>query len=287
MVLIHKYRSFIYIICGSFLFALSVNLFLVPFHIYNGGVVGIAQLTKDLIEHFLNIKFTFNLTGVINFVLNIPLFIFAYRKMSRRFFFSTFISLVTQTIAFTVIPTLSKPLVDNVLVSIIAAGLVGAYGCSLIFKAKSSSGGMDIIGIYQSMKNNSSVGKTYMIVNAFIYFICALVYEFQIALYSVIYAAVFAFILDRLHVSNIEVSIMVFSKNKDLKKHLMSLVKRGITSWEGIGLYTGESTDVFITVVDKSEVAYVKRIIRQFDQKAFMIVSENLTVDGGFEKRLI
>lgn len=283
----NKTRNYIYIISGSFLFALSVNLFLAPFHIYNGGVVGLSQLMRDAILAVFHFETTVNLVGIINFLFNIPLFIFAYFKMSRRFFFSTLVSLITQTIAFTLVPVVETPIVSDVFVSIILAALIGAYGCSLIFKAKSSSGGMDIIGLYQSMKKNGSVGKTYMIVNAFIYLICAVVYQLQTALYSIVYATIFALVLDRLHVSNIEVSIMVFSKNKELKKELIKTVKRGITYWDGIGLYTGEATDVFVTVVDKSEVMFVRRLIRSHDPRAFMIVSENLTVDGGFEKRLI
>lgn len=283
----HKYRDLIYIISGSILFALSVNLFVYPIHIYNGGIVGLSQLLRDTLIRFFHLQITFNLSGIINMALNVPLFIFAYRRMSARFVRSTLLSVVVQTIAFTVIPILQKPLVDDVFISIIIAAAIGGYGCSLVFKARGSSGGMDIVGIYQSMRHKGSVGRTYMAVNLVIYSLCALIYNIPAAIYSIVYASLFAIILDKFHESNIEVSIMVFSKNHDLKRQLIQQVHRGITYWEGFGVYTGEASDIFVTVCDKSEVKRIKQIIRDLDEHAFIIVSENMKVDGNLEKRLI
>lgn len=279
------FKTVFYIILGSCLFALSVNLFLAPINIYNGGIVGISQLINSFLSSTM--KIDLNLTGLLNFLLNIPLLIFAYLKMSRRFFFKTIISVLTQMIAFTLIPTLTTPITNDIFISILIAAVVGAFGCSLIFKVKSSSGGMDIIGIYQSIQNTSSVGKTYIMVNVMIYLVCAILYQVQIALYSMVYAILFSFILDRMHESNIQISVMVFTKNFQLKNSLIAEVKRGITHWDGYGLYTGEKTDVFVTVVDKAEVNHVRRIIRKHDKNAFIIISENMEVDGGFEKHLI
>ena len=80
---------------------------------------------------------------------------------------------------------------------------------------------------------------------------------------------------------------MVFTKNKDIKAHVISEIHRGVTHWEGFGAYTGTSMDVFVTIVAQSELSDIKRLIRHHDPSAFVIVTKNLKVDGGFEKRLI
>lgn len=80
---------------------------------------------------------------------------------------------------------------------------------------------------------------------------------------------------------------MVYTKNKDIKREIIEVIHRGVTYWDGYGAYTGSQMDVFVTIVAQSEVVELKQLIRKHDPNAFIIVTKNLKVDGGFEKRLI
>ena len=56
---------------GSALFAASVNLFIVPFGLYNSGIIGFAQIIRTVLADSFNIKFNFDIAGIINFCLNV------------------------------------------------------------------------------------------------------------------------------------------------------------------------------------------------------------------------
>lgn len=277
----------LYTIVGAILFAVSVNTLLIPAQIYNGGLTGIAQLLRDISVSLLGLDNTLDPTGMIYFALNIPIFIFAWNKLSKHFVMLSLVSITVQSISLTFIPIPSKPIVDDVFIAIALAGVLGSYGCSLAYKAKGSAGGLDVIGFYFSQKNKGSLGKLYLVVNFIIYSICFVQYNAQIALYSLVYSFVFSYGLDKFHEHNLEASVMVFTKNKEIKREVMDTLRRGVTHWPGFGAYTGAETDVFVTIVAQSEVADIKKLIKKHDPKAFIIVSKNLKVDGGFEKRLI
>lgn len=276
-----------YIILGGFLFALSVNLFLIPASIYNGGFTGIAQLLRDAIQSIFKIEPNFDIAGLINLGLNIPIFIFAWSRLSKKFVKLSLLSVLSQTISLTYIPIPKTPIVEDVFVAILIAAVLGSFGASLSFRAKGSSGGLDIIGFYRSQQNKGSIGNIYLVINSIIYLICLVVYNVQTALYSLVYSFIFSYGLDRFHEHNLEASVMVFTRNKEIKHKVIHEINRGVTHWEGFGAYTGTSLDVFVTIVAQSELVDIKRMIRKHDPNAFIIVTKNLKVDGGFEKRLI
>ena len=78
-------KRYFFIVVGSFIFALGINLFVVPMQLYSSGVLGIAQIIRTIIEQVIG-KSTIDISGIINFLINIPLFMLAYRTISKRFF---------------------------------------------------------------------------------------------------------------------------------------------------------------------------------------------------------
>ena len=79
------------VIAGGFIFAAGVNLFIVPLNLYSGGVIGIAQIMRTIMIQYAHIPLpaNFDVAGIINFLMNLPLFILAYRSISRKFFVKT------------------------------------------------------------------------------------------------------------------------------------------------------------------------------------------------------
>lgn len=280
-------KNIVYIVLSGTLFSLSVNLFLIPAGIYNGGIVGISQLLRDLFLFLFKIDVPFDIAGVINFFINVPIFIFAWKRLSPTFVKLSLLNIIVQSIALSLIPIPKTPLVSDLFIAILIAAILGAFGSSLSFRVKGSSGGLDVIGVYRSQKRKGSIGSIYLIVNACIYTVCFLVYNAETALYSLIYSTIFSFALDKFHEHNIEVSVMVFTKNREIKHDITQEIRRGVTYWEGFGAYTNSNMDIFVTIVSQSEVPALKKVIRKKDPNAFIIITQNLKIDGGFEKRLI
>ena len=276
------------ILIGSALFAASINLFVVPVNLYNGGIVGLSQIFRTMRVSRMNLNFSFDIAGVINFLINVPLFVMAYRSLSRKFFLGTLLSLITQTICFSLIPIPAVPILDDVLASLIIGAIVGALGIGMTLVSGASGGGTDIVGVYAALHWKSfSVGKLQLLFNALVYCLCAFLFDLPIAIYSIIYAAVYSFVLDKVHLQNIEMSLMIFTKNPEIKSRILKDFVRGVTYWKGLGAYTQTETEVLVTIVSKDEVNDLRRMITQMDPKAFIIVNEGLQITGNFIKRLV
>ena len=280
--------NYAYVIFGSALFAFAVNAFIIPLNLYNGGVIGIAQVIRSLLIDYLHLEIGFDFSGILNFLFNLPLFLLAYKIISRKFFYLTLCSLITQTVMLTLIPIPSTPIITDVLTSVIIGGLIGGFGIGLCLQKGGSGAGIDILGVYFSIKYRSiSVGKLSMIINGCIYLVCALNFNIQVAIYSLLYAIVFSLVVDRIHLQNICMSAMIFTKNKEVKSVILSQMRRGVTYWHGAGAYTESDTDVLVTIISKYEVAALRKLVLDIDPKAFIIISEGLQVTGNYERRLI
>ena len=276
------------ILFGSALFAASINLFVVPVNLYNGGIVGLSQIIRSVLVSRMGMRFSFDIAGVINFLINVPLFFMAFRSLSRKFFLGTLLSLITQTVCFSLIPIPVVPILDDVLASLIIGAIVGALGIGMTLVSGASGGGTDIVGVYAALHWKAfSVGKVQLLFNALVYSLCAFLFDLPIAIYSIIYAAVYSFVLDKVHLQNIEMSLMIFTKNPEIKNRILKDFVRGVTYWKGLGAYTQTETEVLVTIVSKDEVNELRRMITQLDPKAFIIVNEGLQITGNFIKRLV
>ena len=73
----------IYICIGTFIFALGINIFVVPTGLYSGGFLGTAQILRTVIEKITGIDFAFDISGIISFSLNIPLLLLVYKTVGK------------------------------------------------------------------------------------------------------------------------------------------------------------------------------------------------------------
>lgn len=66
-------------------FFISVNLFIVPNNLYTGGILGLSQIIRSFLISTFNIHTNFDISSIIYYLINIPLFIIAYKNISRTF----------------------------------------------------------------------------------------------------------------------------------------------------------------------------------------------------------
>jgi uncharacterized membrane-anchored protein YitT (DUF2179 family) len=279
-----KYLS---IITGCILFCTAFNLFIVPHHLYNGGTVGIAQIIQTLLALYIFPGNSFDLSGLFYLLLNIPLLILAYYKIGRNFFYKTLTAVFLQSFLLTAIPVPSSPVLNDALASCLIGGIIAGAGIGFILRSGGSSGGPDIIGIYLMKRSSDfSVGKLTLIVNLFIYSVCALLFSFPSVIYSIIYTSVQSLVVDKVHYQNIIINVLIFSKKQGLEKDLLLELNRGITCWQGFGAYTGKETSILMTVVSKYELPSLKKYVHQLDKDAFIIINKGMAISGNFKKRL-
>ena len=274
---------------GTTLFSLGVNIIITPLGLYNGGFMGMAQLIRTGLVQGLGLSFLgqVDIAGIIYYVINIPLFIWAWKEMGKRFLVSSLLTVSVQTIWMTFVPIPKEPIISDYLTACIIGGLVVGTGVGMVLRGRSSGGGQDIVGVVCTKKYPGfSVGKITIMMNVVIYAVCLWMFDIEIVVYSLIYTTVLAMACDRMHVQNINISAMIFTKQAGIDQAVMKEMGRGVTKWEGVGAYTNEGTHILYVMISKYEIEQIKEIIHRVDPHAFIIFNEGSSVIGNFEKRL-
>ena len=216
-------KEYLIIAAGSIIFAAANNLFIVPSGVYAGGIVGTAQIIRTVLNDYLNISFSFDIAGIINMCLNVPLLFMAYFILNSSFVKKTVFSVAIQTVAFSAIPV--YPVVSDNLAAIIIGSIVAGYGVGLILIQKATAGGNDVTSMLLMKHNpNLSVGKFNLLYNVFVYIFCAILFNLETSIYSILHATLFSVVVDRLHLQNIEVSLMIFTRNDNIKNMIIKKI---------------------------------------------------------------
>ena len=279
-------KNAVLIVAGSMLYALGMNLFLTPLHLFSGGGVGLAQLLTLLLEKFIQVE-GLNLYGIVYMVINIPLLFLAFFSIGKKFFIKTLIGSGAISLFLTLIPTMPVPIVDDYLTAVLIGGIAAGAGVGMILMAGGSGGGVDVVAVWAAKRyKGASVGSISLYFNVLLYAVMLFMFDAEIVIYSLIYTVIFTLILDKTHYQNINVRVMIFTKKDGIDKKINEQTGRGVTKWEGCGAYTKEETQILVSCISKYEVNDMMDIIQSIDSQAFVIVDENVIVNGNFEKRL-
>jgi len=275
---------------GTLLYSAGINLFVVPTGLYTGGLMGICQLIRTILVTGLGLSFgSIDIAGIIYYILNVPLFLMARKKLGRLYLVKTMMCVTSVTILLMLIPIPTVPILEDTLASCVIAGIICGGGIGLTLMMGASDGGMDIVGVLiVQWKHNFSVGKANLIVNFILYTICLFMFDIQTVIYSLIYASISAFSVDKVHAQNIDVAVTVITKGdcKELEREVFTELGRGITKWESKGAYTDEKSEVLFILVNKYELTHLKRIINRYDKQAFIVANSGVNVSGNYHKHL-
>ncbi len=251
--------------------------------IYSTGITGIAQLIADTVYRFTGVQFNF---GVITFIINIPLIVLAYKKLSHRFAYLTTVSLVTQSLFYLL------PVQEFMHVEIIAAaifgGLVAGITSGLILKHGGSPGGLDIIAQYVSLYRSISISKIFYIVNFTIVGFVALLNDIDVAVYTFLRTIITTLALDQIHTSYKYLEVTVNMKNVSCHaKDINEFMGRGGSIYAAKGAYTGDDREILTMVISAYELAKLIKIVKYFDDAAFITSKPVKLESGRFNRRAI
>ena len=279
--------EFVMTLVGVFIFSFAINRFIVPNNLFNGGVLGISQLLSKLVYKLFHIKG--NIVGIINLLINIPLFIIAFKNISKTFFFRTLFCVLLESFLLTIIPVPKTMLVDELITSVLIGGVLVGIGAGIVLSTSSCLGGTDIIGIALSSKNKSlSVGKIGMSINVVIFGICGLLYGERVMIYSILYSVFYSIVVDKFHIQNISSTVIIFTKDepKKIVDFVIEELDRDVTTWEAEGTGTHSKTFISYVVLSKYELERLERHMPELDKNAFIVKDDNVSVYGNFEKKL-
>lgn len=272
---------------GALIYAIGVNIFIVPGGLYSGGVMGICQLLRNLLLYCTGLKTgNMDLAGGIYYAINIPVFILGIKVLGKKYMASTIVTVTGMSFFLSGIPIWSTPLMqDDLFVSSVLGGALAGIGIGMVLHYNSTMGGMDIVSLFLMKKyKNISMGKIYLLVNVLVYGICIVLYSPRVAVYSLVYAVVSSFVMDKVYTQKInKIVFIICKKNIDqLRTELLNSVGRGITCWKSIGAYTGDQETVLMIVLSKNEISNLKNIVHTIEPEAFLVSTENVAIDGNY-----
>lgn len=286
----NRWLRLILAVFGTFLSAAAVNLFIVPLGLYTGGLMGLCQLLRTLLQRYFALSFgTYDIAGILYFLSNIPILLFAYKSLGRGLVARTLICTVTYSLFYSLIPIPSQPIVEDLLTACLLGGILTGVGSGIILTCGCSGGGLDVVGLCLSKRGSHvSVGKFSIGFNAVLYGACLFLFEPSVAIYSIIYNFFGAMVMDRMHQQNINVQALIFTREdeKQLAEFIIDRLRRSVTYWNGIGAYTGENIHVLCVCLSKYEIEELRHAVHSIDPHAFLTIQEGVQVDGNFPRQL-
>ena len=277
-------------VVGELIAAAALNLFIVPLHLYTGGILGVCQLARTLMQTYLGISFgPYDIAGILYFLSNIPILLLAYKTLGKSLVFKTLICTVAYSLFYSIIPIPSAPIVDDYLTACLLGGILAGVGSGIVLTCGGSGGGLDIVGLCLSKRGSSfTVGKFSLTFNAFLYAACLLLFTPEVAIYSVIYNFFTSMVLDRMHQQNISVQVLIFTREDESKlgKFIMENLGRGVTYWNGTGAYTGDNIHVLCVCLSKFEIEELLHAVHSIDPHAFLTVQEGTRIYGNFRRKV-
>lgn len=274
--------EYLYLALGSVIMAAGLYYFLIPAKIAPGGVSSIAMVTHHLLGWNV---------GIVMLALNIPLFLLGMKLLGKRFGPRTLFSFTLVSVFYDLMDRFIhvKPVAVEPLLAAIFGGIIIGFGLGIVFRAKGTTGGSDILGQIIHKYSNMSVGIAILCVDFFVILIAGSAFkDISLMLYGFIslYAAskVIDIVLDGFDYAR---SLYIIS---DKAHEIMQAVvekNRGGTMIHGTGFYTRKERNVLFTVVTRKEVAGVREMVKRIDADAFVIISNVHEVLGeGFRPRV-
>jgi len=257
---------------GSVICAFAVNSILIPKQFLAGGITGLAML----IHYGLP---TIPL-GVVYFALNIPIFIFGWMFVGRRFFLYSIAGMATYSLA--VLVPCPEMTVRDPLLNALTAGIITGIGSGILLRSLGSAGGMDILAVIILKKYSIRLGTTSLVFNVVLMLTAISRIPLEMILYTLIYIYVSAYFMN-LVVTGLSQrkSVMIISNQwSEISDAIMTKLDRGVTVIHGEGGYSKKQQKILYSIIPFQELARFKEIVRTIDPDAFVVINNTLEVMG-------
>jgi len=265
---------------GSAIFSLGFNLFLTPHGFNAGGLSGLAQILVTLLG--------FGSVGLLTAIINLPLFIFGYKWIGRKFFFGSLFGMAVLSATLELFALLPAPQVDPLL-STLYGGCVCGLGLGMVFVSGGSTGGSDIIvRLLQRKWQHIPIGTVNILFDATVAVLTGIVFkDMTRTLYTGVTVFVCGKVIDMVVYSfdYSRVAIIISDEYRKIADVIFHKLERGVTYLEGEGAYSHTQKKVILTAVKKHQMAELKHMVSEIDPNAFVIVQEAHQVLGdGFSR---
>jgi uncharacterized membrane-anchored protein YitT (DUF2179 family) len=265
---------------GSLIVGIGLKAIVIPHGMITGGFSGAGILAFYYTKIFT--------PGIWYFIINIPVFIFGWLFVSRRFLFYSLYGTIILTLAIDLIQ-FEIP-VNDLMLAVLAGGTIVGAGTGIVFRSLGSAGGNDIIAIILNQKFGIRIGTYNFFFNFVLFLFSFGLLDTDLILYSMAMSFITSQVIEYfMTLFNQRKMIFIISNNpRQITDEINKKLRRGATFIKGEGAYTGKEKNIIMTVVNNYQIKRVEEIAFTIDQDAFLITENTFNVLGkGFSKRKI
>ncbi|HHW49372.1 MAG TPA: YitT family protein [Clostridiaceae bacterium] len=289
-----SWKEYIWIIAGTIIAAASIDVFLVPHKIAPGGVTGIATVIYYLSGSRLPV-------GLIMLLFNIPLFVLGIKFIGKKFVIRTLFATIFMSVAIDTMKPFTVYFVDkyfsklenmpaspDLLLYSIFGGVFMGTGLGLVFKSGATTGGTDLAArIVNHFIPAFTMGQVLLFIDMCVVIFAAIVFNsFLLALYSIVTLFISSKVIDAIleGVNFAKALFIISDESETIAKRIMTDLDRGVTALKGKGMFTGQDKQVLFCVVHRSQMPQLKKIVKEVDKRAFIVLADIREVLGeGFK----
>ena len=273
-------RSALFVV-GCFISSLAYNLFLVPNNFVTGGLGGVGIILNKFFE--IDPSFVILLGNAILIV--ISLFTLGFKNSLL-----SIIGATTSTIfvyATENIPQMINFSFDNILLYVLAAGIVGGFGESLVYKAGFNTGGNSIVALIIQHYKKKPLGSTLRNISLVVILFGGFTFGYTSVMYSLIITYISTYMVDRMliGISDSKTFFIQTSKQEEVTDFIIQIIKSGVTELDIHGAFTHKRKKMLMCVVPTERYTSLKSAIKEIDPDAFIVVSDCYEVLGGTERK--
>lgn len=256
--------------------AFGVTVFLAPVDLYDSGISGTSMLLAQVTPFILSVFLV---------LLNVPLFIFGYKKQGKAFTVYSIYTVVIYSLAAWVITDvlpvdvlLSSPIAGtDLLLCALFGGIISGMGSGLTIRFGGALDGIEVMAVIFSKRLGITVGTFVMVYNVILYIICgAVMGSWILPLYSIVaYGAALKtidFIVEGLDRS--KAAMIITSMPEEICDSLTSAFESGATKISVKGGYSDKDMTMIYFIVDRFQISKMKNIVHGIDERAFITITE-------------
>ena len=273
---------FLIINLGIILMATGIYFFKAPNGFATGGVSGISIILARL-------PFSENLgitQSIYMLSINVVLLILGVILLGKKCGFMTIycsIMLSLENMMFEKLIPLDAPLTESPLLELVYAVLLTGIGSALLFKYKASSGGTDIVALILKKYSSLNVSQALLVTDFLIAASSFIVYtSAEVGLYSLLglFAKVFVIddVLDSINLC--KAFTIITTKSAEIDNFIINELHHSATTYRAEGAFTGEEKQVIITVCRRTEALRLRRVVKDIDPHAFIIITKTSEIMG-------
>lgn len=170
------FRRTVAIFFGSVFLGIGINGFIVPFHLLDGGMIGISLLIKYVWGYKV---------GLTIIILSVPIYLLAW-KLERRYFINSIHGLLASSLIIDLLSPLKGVFSVSVMEGSVIGGLFIGTGIGWMLRHETSTGGTDLIALFLSRWFSINVGMVIFLIDAAVILVGLYVMGEGILFYSLV-----------------------------------------------------------------------------------------------------